>query len=161
MNKRTKFIVQSGVIAGLYVALTMVSSMLGLSSGVIQVRISEALSVLAIFTPSAILGLTVGCLLSNVLSGCIVIDIIFGSFATLIGAVFTWLLRKKPILALFPTIIVNTIIIPLILAYAYHLEQALWFMFLSVFVGEVISVGILGFILYKILDKNKLSEKLS
>lgn len=153
MNKTTNFICQSALIAALYVVLTYLTNALGLANGVIQVRFSEALCALAIFTPAAIPGLFLGCLISNILTGCVIWDIIFGSLATLIGAVGTYLLKKYPIPALLPPIISNMIIIPLVLKFAYGVEDGLWFIILTVGAGEVISVGILGFILYLALKK--------
>lgn len=151
MNKTTKFICQSAIIAALYVVLTYLANALGLANYAIQVRFSEALCALAIFTPAAIPGLFLGCLISNILTGCVIWDIIFGSIATLIGAIGTYLLRKHPIPALLPPIISNMVIVPLVLKFAYGLEDGLWFLILTVGAGEVISVGILGFILYKAL----------
>ncbi|MBR4018021.1 MAG: QueT transporter family protein, partial [Clostridia bacterium] len=91
MNTRysVRGLIYGGAIAALYVALTFVSAQLGLSSGVIQLRLSEALCILPIFTPAAIPGLAIGCLLANAMTGCIVLDVILGSVATLIGAVGT------------------------------------------------------------------------
>ena len=151
MSKTTKFICQSAIIAALYVVLTYLANALGLANYAIQVRFSEALCALAIFTPAAIPGLFLGCLISNILTACILWDIIFGSIATLIGAIGTYLLRKHPIPALLPPIISNMVIVPLVLKFAYGLEDGLWFLILTVGAGEVISVGILGFILYKAL----------
>ena len=150
-NKKTVFICQSALIASLYVALTFVSALLGLSWGAIQIRLSEALCVLAVFTPSAIPGLAIGCLLANLITGCAVWDVVFGAVATLIGAVGTYLLKKRPILALLPPILSNTVIIPFVLKYAYGLTEGIIYMFITVGIGEIISVGILGFILYKSL----------
>lgn len=157
-SKKTVFICQSALIAALYVALTFVSALFVLSSGAIQVRLSEGLCVLAVFTPAAIPGLTVGCLLANLLTGCVIWDVIFGAIATFIGAVGTYLLRKKLILSLLPPIISNTIIVPFVLRFAYGAEDALVFMFLTVGIGEIISVGIIGLIVANALKpyKNKI-----
>ena len=88
-NKKVLFLTQAAAIAALYFVLTWLASMLGLSSGAIQVRFSEALTILPFFTPAAIPGLFIGCLLSNFLTGAVVWDVVFGSIATLIGAVGT------------------------------------------------------------------------
>ena len=108
-----------GVIAALYVALSMAAAALGLSSGVIQVRFSEALCILPCFTPAAIPGVTVGCFLTNVIAGGEPLDMIFGTVATLIGAVGTYLLRKNRWLAAVPPILANVLIIPWVLRYGY------------------------------------------
>ena len=93
-NKKVLFITQGAVIAAIYVVLTYIVSLLGLTNGVIQVRLSEALTILPVFTPAAIPGLFVGCIIANLLGGAIPVDIIFGSIATLIGAFFTYKLRN-------------------------------------------------------------------
>lgn len=152
-NVRT--ITQSAIIASLYVVLTFVSNAMGLASGVIQIRLSEILTVLPFFTPAAIPGLFVGCMLSNILVGSVIWDIIFGSIATLIGAIGTYALRKYKFLALLPPIIANTVIIPIVLAYAYGVNEALPYLMLTVGTGEVISAGILGAILITYLYPHK------
>lgn len=152
MNKNVFFIVHASVIAALYVVLTFIANALGLASNAIQVRFSEALTVLPFFTPAAIPGLTIGCLLSNILTGCALPDIIFGTLATLIGAVFTHLLRKSEWLTPIPPIAANTLIIPFVLYYAYGIKP-LWLSFITVGAGEIISCGILGLILLNVVKK--------
>lgn len=140
--------------------LTYIVNLLGLANGVIQVRLSEALTILPVFTPAAIPGLVVGCVISNILTGAVIWDVIFGSLATLIGAVGTYLLRKRHrILYPLPPIIANTVIVPLVLTYAYGVPDALWFSALTVCAGEVISCGVLGLLLYHGLD-NKYCRRL-
>ena len=160
-KKRVLFVTQGAVIAALYVALTMLAAALGLASGVIQVRISEALTILPFFTPAAIPGLFLGCLISNFVTGCLPWDIVFGSLATLIGAIVTYLLRKGPAwLAPIPPILSNTIIIPFVLRYVYEAPDAMWFLFLTVFVGELISCGILGMIfLYAVRSRRLFADR--
>ncbi len=144
-----RFVSQAGMIGALYVALTMLSALLGLSSGVIQCRFSEALTILPFFTFSAVPGLFLGCLIANIISGGIIIDVIFGSVATLIGAVITYLLRNKSIyLAPVGPIVSNTLIIPFVLKYAYHIPDSIFFLMLTVFLGELISCGIFGLLFY-------------
>lgn len=154
-NTNIKFISHSAVIAAIYVVLTLVSNLFGLSSGVIQVRFSEALTILPIFTPAAIPGLFLGCILANLLTGALLPDIIFGGIATLIGAYFTYLIRKKPLLAPLPPIVSNTLIIPFILRYVYCFDGSLPYFMLTVGIGEIISCGVLGIILIHYLNKNK------
>ena len=137
-----------GVIAALYVVLTIVANALGLASGAIQVRFSEALTILPVFTATAVPGLTVGCLLANLITGCALWDVVFGSLATLIGAVGTRLLRKKPMLAWIPPVISNMVIVPIVLQKVYGVPDAWWYLVLTVGAGEVISCGILGLLLY-------------
>lgn len=152
-NKNVLFLCQAAIIAAIYIVLTFIANAFGLANYAIQVRFSEALTVLPFFTPAAIPGLFVGCLLSNILTGCALPDIIFGSLATLIGAVGTYFLRKKSkFLAPIPPILANAIIIPPLLKYAYGIEP-LYFSFITVTIGEIISCGILGIILIKALEK--------
>ncbi|MBR4172896.1 MAG: QueT transporter family protein [Clostridia bacterium] len=153
MNKNTRQLTQGAVIAALYVVLTLLAKAFGLDSGVIQLRISEALYAAAIFSPSAILGLFVGCILANIIVGGIIFDVIFGSIATLIGAFFTYKLRKRPLLALVPPIISNAVIIPPILRYGYGIEGSLWYFALTVGIGEILSCGVLGYMLYLAIQK--------
>ena len=155
MKNKSKFVTQGAMIATIYVLLTMVSRIFGLDSGVIQVRFSEALCILPCFTPAAIGGLFVGCMLSNILAGAVLWDVVFGSIATFIGAVFTYRLRNNPLLSLAGPILSNTIIIPFVLSYAYNIEGAIWYFMLTVGLGEVISCGILGMLLYSALKKHK------
>lgn len=151
-NKKVLFLVQAAMIAAIYVVLTVIFA--PFAFGEIQVRIAEALTILPVFTPAAIPGLFVGCLIGNILGGAILPDIIFGSLATLIGAVFTYLLRNQSkYLAPLPPIISNTVIVPFVLRYAYGINLPIPFMMLTVGVGEIISCGILGIIVYGALHK--------
>ena len=152
---KTKKLTFAALTAGLYVVLTLIASMMGLSNGVIQIRFSESLTILPVFTSAAIPGLTLGCVIANVIAGAHIYDVIFGSLATLIGAVFTYVFRRNKYIAAACPIISNTVIIPLILSYVYHAEGALWYFILTVFLGEVISCGVLGLWLHKFLEKNK------
>ena len=141
----------AGMIAALYVALTYVANLAGLASGAIQVRLSEALTILPVFTAAAIPGLTVGCVLANLLTGCAAWDVVFGSLATLIGAVGTRLLKDKPLLAWIPPVISNMAIVPIILIKVYGVPDAWWFLVLTVGAGEVIACGLLGLLLWRAL----------
>ncbi|MBQ4159511.1 MAG: QueT transporter family protein [Clostridia bacterium] len=155
--KKTKAITQASLIAALYVALTYLANLLGLASGAIQIRFSEALTVLPLFTAAAIPGLTLGCLLANLLTGCALWDVIFGTLATLLGALGTRYLSKKSkwLAPIFP-ILANTLIVPFVLTYVYGLTDAMWYLFLTVAVGEVLSCGVLGIPLAGAIEKSKL-----
>lgn len=152
-SKKIRYLVQGALIAAVYVVLTYLIHFFGLDSGVIQVRISEALTALLYFTPAAIPGLFLGCFLSNILVGGVLLDVIFGSLATLIGALAGYMLRKKKYLVLVPSIISNMLIVPFVLKYVYAFEGALWYFMVTVGIGEFISCGILGAILLKSLEK--------
>ena len=146
----TYFTTQGALIAAAYVALTITFAPFSFKE--IQVRISEALTILPVFTPSAVPGLTVGCLLANILGGAEFLDVIFGTLATLIGAVGTRMLRnRKPVLAVIPPIVANMLIIPFVLRYAYDIPLPIPLMMLTIGIGETISCGILGLLLYKVL----------
>ena len=151
ISNKFVFICQAAVIAALYVVLTYVFS--AFASGVIQVRVSEALTVLPAFTPAAIPGLVIGCLLSNTLTGCVLLDIIFGSVATLIGALGSYALRRHTWLVPIPPIVSNMIIVPFVLRFAYGATDAFPFMIATVGAGEIISCYLLGMILYGALKK--------
>lgn len=156
MNKKQISITRAAAIAALYIVLTLISNAFGLASGVIQVRISEALTILPAFCSAAIPGLFVGCLLSNIICGNMLPDIIFGSLATLLGALGTRYLSKSKYTAPLYPIIANVVIIPPVLKYVYNFEGALWYFVLTVGIGEIISCGILGIILYSELKKRNI-----
>lgn len=158
MNRNTKVgsLTLGGAVAAVYVLLTLLAAALGLASGVIQLRLSEALCVLPIFFPAAVPGLFVGCLLANLLTGAVVWDVVFGSLATLLGALGTRLLRKKPVLALLPPILANVLIVPFVLSYAYGVPDGIPYLMLTVGIGEVLSCGVLGGLLYRRLKNSKL-----
>lgn len=166
-NKNVLYLTQAAMIAALYVVLTMLANALGIASGSIQVRFSEALTVLPFFTPAAIPGLYIGCLIANIVTGAALPDIIFGPLATLIGALGTWALRKAALkcagtkraevlkwLSPLPPIVANGIIIPPVLKYAYGIVPV-WFSAVTVTLGEIISCGIFGLVLLFALQKYK------
>lgn len=148
----------AGLVAAAYVVLTFVAQMAGLASGVIQFRLSEALTILPMFTPAAIPGLAVGCVLANILTGCAMWDVVFGSIATLIGALGTYLLRKteNPFLGCIPPIVSNMLIVPAVLMKVYGVTDSYWYLMMTVGIGEIVCCGLLGVILYKALKKRNL-----
>ncbi len=156
-NKKVLFLTQAAMIGALYVILTHLAALLGLSSGAIQVRISEALTILPAFTPAAIPGLFIGCILANATTGCHIYDILFGSIATLIGAIGTYALRnhKLKFLMPLPPILANMLIVPFILQYVHSAPESLPFLVLTVGIGEIITCGVLGMLLYVPLHKNR------
>ena len=144
MSKKVMFITQAAVIAAIYVVLILLFQ--PFSFGEIQVRVAEALTVLPFFTPAAIPGVTIGCLIGNLIGGN-VMDMIFGTLATLIGAVVSYAVRKNQYLVPLPPIVSNALIIPWVLKYAYELPFSIPFLMLTVSIGEVLSCGILGLVL--------------
>ena len=153
-NKSVLFMTQAAMIAAIYVVLTILFA--PFSFGEIQIRISEALTILPFFTPAAIPGLFVGCFIGNMIGGAVLWDTIFGSLATLIGALFTYLLRKRSkFLAPVPPILSNTLIIPFVLFYAYGVPLPIPLLMLAIGIGEILSCGVLGFVLLSALQKHR------
>ena len=142
-SNKVTFLTQAAVIAAIYVVLTIIFA--PFSFGEVQVRISEALTVLPFFTPAAIPGLFVGCIIANLFGGAIPADIIFGSIATLLGALGTYALRKKS------RFIANPLIVPFVLYYGYGVNLPIPFMMLTVGIGEVLSCGVIGLVLQSAL----------
>src|SRR5690554_7026420 len=116
-NSKVTFITEAAVIAAIYTLLVILFA--PISYGPIQTRVAEALTILPYFTPAAIPGVTIGCLLSNILFRADILDIIFGTSATLIAAYLSYQLRDDKFLVPIPPILINAIIIPWVLKYAY------------------------------------------
>lgn len=153
MNKKTLFITQAAIIAALYTVLVLIFQYT--SFGPIQFRIAEALTVLPYFTPAAIPGLAIGCFLSAIFSVADPMDMIFGSLATLIAAILSYLLRRYKLLVPVPPIVVNALVIPWILKYAYGEAQSIWFMTLSIGGAQLVAAGVFGTLLLFALNPIK------
>lgn len=158
-NARVRFLTQAAAIAALYVVLTFLAYMLGLDKGAIQLRFSEALCVLACLTPAAVPGLAIGCFLANLFTSAHILDVIFGSLATLIGAFGAYAMRplalKKHLsfLPTLPTVLANAAIVPLLLLFVYGLEGGYGYFLLTVTIGELLSATLLGTLLLFALKK--------
>lgn len=150
-DKKVLFLVQGAAIAAIYVVLTVVFAPFGF--GEIQLRVSEALTILPYFTPAAIPGLFIGCIIGNTLGGAIPVDVVFGSLATLIAAAGTYLLRRNRYLAPVPPIVANALIVPFVLRFGYGVPLPIPFMILTVGIGEVLSCGVMGMVLLFALEK--------
>ena len=150
----TKFMVQGAMIAAIYVVLTMIFK--PISFGAMQCRVSELLTILPIFTPAAIPGVFVGCLTGNILGGSHIIDIVFGSLTTLLAAFLTYKLRKNRFIAVVPPIVLNGLIVGGYLPAVYGIELPVWLSMVYVAAGQVISCGICGLLLAKVLDRTPL-----
>ena len=146
-------IARGSAVAALYVALTFVSSLVGLASGPVQVRLSEALTVLPALLPEAVPGLFIGCLLANLATGSLPWDIVLGSLATLLGAAGTYALRSRPALAPVPPILANTLVVPFILSRVYGLPGTIPYFMLTVGMGEAVACGVLGTLLLAALRR--------
>lgn len=157
MKASTKFLVQAALLAAIYSALTIVLGSFGY--GPIQFRIAEALTVLPAVMPSAIPGLFIGCILANWFGGFGMIDIIFGSLATLLAGFSTYLLRKYRFLFPLPPVIFNAIIVG---AYVYILYDNSFSMALTMFfigISEFIICYTLGLPLISFIKKNRVLKK--
>lgn len=170
MKNKSIYIAQGALVAALYIILTLISNLFGLASGIIQIRLSEALTILPIFIPAAIPGLFVGCIISNIITGCAIFDVIFGALATLIGAYGTRLVWNMcngrsegklngaghcRVLPSIPPILSNTLIVPWILSIVYNFEGSILYFTITVFIGEVISAGVGGQLLAKLLEPHR------
>ena len=157
-TRKVAALCRAAMIAALYTVLTWLCGALGLANMTPQLRFSEALCILPFFMPEAVFGLTVGCFLSNLLvSGGIWADVIFGTLATLIGALGTYAMRslrgKLRFLCILPPILANTVIVPFVLKYAYGFGEGWWILAAGVGAGEILSVGVLGTLLLLALEK--------
>ncbi len=155
-NQKLRSLTMGATVAALYVLLTWLAGIFGLASGAVQLRLSEMLCVLPVFFPAAIPGLFFGCMLANLLNNAVILDVVFGSIATLIGALGTYSLRRRPYLALVPPILANTVIVPFVLVFGYGLPftvPSVLFSALTVCIGEVLSCGVLGIFLMKIVKR--------
>lgn len=179
-ESRSRKIVSIALIAAIYASLTLVCNLVlpVISWGLVQIRVSEAVCVIALFTPLAIPGLTVGCVIANLcniaISGTGIIglfDVVFGSLATCIGAVLCWKLREKRAVALSAFVVSNALIIPAYLPIVMtgagiytipftdiSLDGAYLWMYLfgliSIAIGEAFSIYILGIPLSNAVEKS-------
>ena len=154
MKEKTLHLTRAGLIAALYFILTFLAQIFGLASGAIQFRLSEALTCMPLFYKEAIPGLWIGCILANLLTGCAMWDIVFGSVATLLGALGTYYIgRKKPVMGPVFPIASNMLIVPAVLQQVYGSADSYWFLMVTVGIGEIVCCGLLGMLLYKAYKK--------
>ena len=154
MSRSARYLCVSAIVAALYAALTLAFS--AISFGAVQLRVSEALTLLPVLLPQAVPGLAVGCLIANLLSGANVYDVVFGTLATLTAALITRRMRKNAWLAALPPVICNAVIVGLVITYAYGVN-ALWLNILTVGAGQAVVCYALGVPLVKLLQKQNLS----
>lgn len=158
MNKKLltpRFMAEAAIIAALYFVLTMAIAPLSYGQlGMMQIRVSEALCVLPFFTPAAIPGLFVGCVLANLFSFLGIVDVIFGSLATLAAAAITYLIKNKWLVPL-PTVLVNAVAIGALLHFFYFSDVPLWIPIAYVGAGEAVACYALGMPLFFLLNKQK------
>ena len=153
-RKNVTFLTQSAMIAAIYVVLCLVFE--PISYGAIQTRVAEALTVLPFFTPAAIPGLFIGCLIANALGGGILLDVLAGSLTTLAAAYLTWMLRgKSKFLASVPPVVLNAIVIPWVLKFGYGEPLPIPFLMVTVGLGEILTASIMGTVLLCVLARYK------
>ena len=140
-SKKLKRLTRAAFIAALYFVFSV--SIPAISFGAIQFRISEALCVLPALFPEAILGLTIGCLLTNVFSPFGILDVALGTTATFLAAIVTFLLHKKLIVSALPPIIFNALIVPLIWVLN-KTDMLYWFNMLTIMASQAIIIGAVG-----------------
>lgn len=166
-RKSALFLTQAAVIAALYVALTYVSNALGLAYGAVQFRLSEILTVLPVFTPAAIPGLTIGCILANITSPFGIADIICGSVASLLAALCTYALRnvrfkELPVLATIPPVLFNAVIIGLEIWYLEGRADGVFVVSaLQIAAGQVVMCVVAGLPFIRMIKKTGVFEKIS
>lgn len=153
-DPKVTWITQGAAIAALYVVLTLVFA--PISFGPVQLRIAEALCILPMFTPAAVPGLFIGCLIANLLGGGIMLDVVFGSLATLIGAILGYMLHSNRWLVPLPAVIANALIVPFVLKYGYGVvDVAVPVLMLQIAAGEILGCYVLGEIFASALMKRK------
>ena len=153
---KVRFLAQGAVIAALYAVLTYLAAAMNLAYGPVQFRFSEALTVLPVFTPAAIPGLFIGCLIANALGGGILLDVLAGSLTTLAAAYLTWMLRgKSKFLASVPPVVLNAIVIPWVLKFGYGEPLPIPFLMVTVGLGEILTASIMGTVLLCVLARYK------
>jgi len=148
MKLNIRFIAKASIIAAMYAVLTIILAPISFSE--MQIRVSEALTILPFFTPAAIPGLFVGCLIANIVGGNGPWDWTLGSLATLIAAYLTYKMPNK-YLAPLPPVIVNAVIVGTMLGFLYKLPY--WSTICLVGIGELIACYIIGYPLLLLLEK--------
>ena len=151
--RNTRFLVQAGLVAAIYTALCMVLHPISFGFGGIELRVSEALTLLPAIMPAAVPGLFIGCLLSNILGGATMLDIVFGSLTTLAAALLTRKCRERQLLAAFWPVILNAVVIGLLLKYAYGLGMPLWLCMLSIGAGQAVACYAIGLPLMRMMKR--------
>ena len=154
-SKNIRYLVLTAAIAALYALLTLI---LPLNIAGVQLRVSEALTLLPVLTDAAVPGLALGCVIANFLQGAPLPDVIFGSLATLIAALLTRRQRKKIYLAALMPALSNGLIVGALLTYVYH-ALPLWLSVPSVAAGELVICYALGIPMLRALKKTKLLDK--
>ena len=151
VSQNTRTLVRAAIIAALYTVLTLLLQ--PISYGEVQIRFSEALTLLPILLPEAVPALAVGCLLSNILGGCTIFDIVFGTLATLLAALCTRKLRDHFWLAALMPVLFNGVIVGAVVHYCYAPIFPLPLSMLSVAAGEAVACLIVGPLLIRVMKR--------
>lgn len=159
MFKSVNGLVRAGITAGLYCALSF--AVFPIASGVVQIRLGDALCLLPLLFPETVTGLFVGCILTNVMTGCAVYDVLFGSLITLVAGLLTCLVGrtiksktlKVAVGGAFP-VLLNALILPLVFELCYGTGEYVYIVqALFIFSGEAVSVWLFGSLVFVWLDK--------
>lgn len=142
--RNTRFLVQASLIAAIYTALCLILHPISFGFAGIELRVSEALTLMPVIMPAAVPGLFIGCLLANLLGGATMLDVVFGSLTTLVAAVLTRKCRNRPVLAAFWPVILNAVVIGALLRYAYGVAMPLWLCMVSIGAGQAVACYALG-----------------
>ena len=151
VSGNTRTLVRAALIAALYTVLTLLLQ--PLSYGEVQIRFSEALTLLPILLPEAVPALAVGCLLANILGGCTIFDIVFGTLATLLAALCTRRLRNRFWLAALMPVLFNGVIVGAVVHYCYAPVFPLPLSMLSVAAGEAVACLVVGPLLIRVMQR--------
>jgi len=146
-----RFLIQASLIAAIYTALCLILHPISFGFGGVELRVSEALTLLPVLTPAAVPGLFVGCLLANLLGGATILDIVFGSLTTLAAALLTRKLRKWPTWAAVPPVLFNAVVVGALLKYAYGVALPLYICMLSIGLGQAVACFGIGLPMMKMM----------
>ena len=150
----TRSITRAAIIAALYILLSL--AVQPIASGLVQCRISEALTILPVFTGAAVPGLFIGCLLFNLISGAVAYDVVFGSLATLLAALLTWRMARRGMpkwMLPLPSVVFNGLIVGALLVYAYGVPVSYPLAVLYVAAGQAVACYVLGMPLMLLLGR--------
>lgn len=148
-----RFLTQASLIAAIYSALCLLLQPISFGFGGVQLRVAEALTLLPVLMPAAVPGLTVGCLLSNIMGGATFLDVVFGTLTTFAAAVLTRRLRDRPLLAAAPPVLLNAVVVGALLRYAYGVGLPLILCMASVGAGQLVACYLLGLPMLKGLKR--------
>ena len=151
--RNTKVLTQAALVAAVYTALCMLLHPISFGFGGVELRVSEALTLLPVMMPAAVPGLFIGCLMANLLGGATMLDVVFGSLTTLVAAVLTRKHRDRPVIAAAWPVILNALVIGMLLKFAYGLAMPLWLCMLSIGAGQAVACYAIGLPLMRMMRR--------